>query len=60
MSATERLVFGLFLVTVGLVWTLGNFGLVDALRVMRRSWPAFLILWGALEFVRGKRQEAAR
>jgi hypothetical protein len=60
MSATERLVFGLFLLTVGLVWTLGNFGLVDALRVMRRTWPVFLILWGTLELVRGRRREEAR
>jgi hypothetical protein len=60
MSATERLVFGLFLLTVGLVWTLGNFGLVDALRTMRRTWPVFLILWGALELYRARRAEVTR
>jgi hypothetical protein len=60
MSATERLVFGLFLVTVGLVWTLGNLGVLDALHLLRRTWPLFLVLWGTLEFVRGKRQEVSR
>ena len=60
MSATERLVFGVFLLTVGLVMTLANVGLVDGLRTMRGVWPVFLILWGALEVVRGRGREETR
>lgn len=45
----EQLVFGLGLVALGVVWTLGNFGRLDALETLHRWWPLLLIVWGALE-----------
>jgi hypothetical protein len=56
-------VAGLALVWVGLVWTLGNVGLLDALFVLRRWWPWLLLAWGGLELLRVwsvARAEAAR
>lgn len=46
---TGRLVFGALLVTVGLLWTLENLGLVDADLVLR-WWPALLIGYGFMRF----------
>jgi hypothetical protein len=45
----EQLVFGLGLVGLGLVWTLGNLGKLDALDTLHRWWPLLLVVWGALE-----------
>ena len=45
----EGVVSGLALVAVGVVWTLGNIGAVDALSILRTWWPVTLIVWGALE-----------
>ena len=45
----EQLVFGLGLVGLGAVWTLGNFGKLDALETLHRWWPLLLIVWGVLE-----------
>jgi hypothetical protein len=45
----EGVVSGLALVAVGVVWTLGNLGEVDALLILRTWWPLTLIVWGALE-----------
>jgi hypothetical protein len=46
---TEGLVFGLGLVAVGVVVSLGNMGMLDTLVTLRRFWPALLVVWGALE-----------
>ena len=45
----ERLVVGLGLVGIGLVWTLGNLGKLDALDTLHRWWPMLLVVWGALD-----------
>ena len=45
----EQLVFGLGLVGLGVVWTLGNLGKLDALDTLYRWWPLLLVVWGALE-----------
>jgi len=47
----EGTVFGLVLVAVGLVWTLGNLGHLDVLATLRRWWPLSLVVWGALELL---------
>jgi Domain of unknown function (DUF5668) len=45
----EQLVAGLGLIGLGLVWTLGNLGKIDALETLHRWWPLLLVVWGALE-----------
>ena len=45
----EVLVWGLSLIALGVLWTLGNLGAIDLLGTLRRWWPSALILWGALE-----------
>jgi hypothetical protein len=45
----EQLVFGLGLVGLGVVWTLGNLGKLDALDTLHRWWPLLLVVWGGLE-----------
>jgi hypothetical protein len=47
----EGLTFGACLVALGVVWTLGNLGLVEPLAVLRTWWPLSLVLWGVLELV---------
>ena len=58
-SSPEGLVVGLGLVGIGLAWTLGNLGMVDALHVVRTWWPALLVVWGVLELLNW-REAAAR
>jgi hypothetical protein len=45
----ERVVLGLGLMGVGVLWMLANFDRVELLTALRRFWPALLIVWGALE-----------
>ena len=45
----EGIVFGLILITLGVLWTLSNLGRLDMLDTLRRWWPLSLVLWGALE-----------
>jgi hypothetical protein len=47
----EGLTFGACLVALGVVWTLGNLGVLEPLPVLRTWWPLSLVLWGALELV---------
>ena len=57
----EKLVLGLGLVGLGLVWTFGNLGRLDALETLHRWWPLLLVVWGALEVgVSLSRRSAAR
>jgi len=42
---TTRLVFGLLLVALGILWTLDNLQLIDASQ-LTRFWPAVLVLYG--------------
>jgi cell wall-active antibiotic response 4TMS protein YvqF len=48
---TEALVLGLLLIALGVLWTLGNLGYLDALSVLRVWWPLSLVVWGAAELV---------
>jgi hypothetical protein len=45
----EKVVLGLGLLGLGVLWTLANFERVDLLEELRRFWPTLLIVWGALE-----------
>jgi predicted membrane protein len=45
---TPQIVFGLFIVLLGVVFTLSNIGLIDAEEYLR-YWPAFLILYGVVK-----------
>jgi hypothetical protein len=60
MSRIERLVFGVFLLTLGTFLVLGNVGLIDALGALRKAWPALFVLWGALELVNARTKEAVK
>jgi hypothetical protein len=51
LVSIEKLVLGLGLVGLGIVWTLGNLGKLDALDTLHRWWPLLLVVWGALEIV---------
>jgi len=41
----SQLVFGLIVITLGVLFTLGNLGMVEARHILR-YWPAILIVWG--------------
>jgi hypothetical protein len=45
----DRIVVGLGLIGLGVLWLLGNMERLDLLRALRLFWPALLIVWGALE-----------
>jgi hypothetical protein len=61
LVSVERIVVGLALVGLGLVWTLGNLGKLDVLETLHRWWPLLLIVWGSLEVVVAvSRRSAAR
>ena len=47
----EGIVFGLILITLGVLWTLSNLGRIDMLETLRRWWPLSLVVWGALELL---------
>ena len=47
----EAFGFGFFLATVGLVFLLANLGLVDAVPLLRKIWPGFLVVWGVAEIL---------
>jgi hypothetical protein len=51
LVSIEKLVLGLGLIGLGVVWTLGNLGKLDALDTLHRWWPLLLVVWGALEIV---------
>lgn len=48
----EAVVFGLCLLTLGLLWTLANLGRLELLPTLRTWWPLSLVVWGALELLR--------
>jgi hypothetical protein len=61
LVSVEKLVLGLGLVGLGVVWTLGNMGRLDAIETLHRWWPLLLVVWGALEVVLSvSRRHAAR
>jgi len=47
----EAFGFGVFLATVGLVFLLSNLGLVEAVPLLGKIWPGFLVIWGVAEIV---------
>ncbi|MBI3539184.1 MAG: hypothetical protein HY076_02810 [Candidatus Eisenbacteria bacterium] len=55
-SVNGRLIFGLIILTLGLLWTLDNLGLIDSERVIA-WWPAVLarrnVVWGATFSIAG-------
>jgi len=61
LVSVEKLVLGLGLVGLGVVWTLGNLGRLDVIETLHRWWPLLLVVWGALEVVLSvSRRHAAR
>lgn len=61
LVSVEKLVLGLGLVGLGVVWTLGNMGRLDVIETLHRWWPLLLVVWGALEVVLSvSRRQAAR
>jgi hypothetical protein len=56
----EKLVLGLGLVGLGVVWTLGNLGKLDVLDTLNRWWPLLLVIWGSLEVVLSVSRRSAR
>jgi hypothetical protein len=47
----DRVVAGLGLVGLGVLWTLGNFERIDLLQALRFFFPALLVVWGVLELI---------
>lgn len=47
----EAFGFGVFLAGVGLVFLLSNLGFVEAIPLLRKIWPVFLVIWGVAEVV---------
>ena len=47
----DRVVAGLGLIGLGVLWTLGNFERIDLLQALRFFFPALLVVWGVLELV---------
>ena len=47
----EAFGFGVFLATVGIVFLLSNLGLVEAIPLLKKIWPGFLVVWGVAEIV---------
>lgn len=45
----EAFGFGVFLFTVGGVFLLSNLGVVEAIPLLRKIWPLFLVIWGVAE-----------
>ena len=45
----EAFGFGVFLATVGIVFLLSNMGAVEAIPLLRKIWPGFLVVWGVAE-----------
>jgi len=47
----EAFGFGVFLATVGGVFLLSNLGLVEAIPLLKKIWPMFLVVWGVAEIL---------
>lgn len=47
----EAFGFGVFLATVGLVFLLSNLGMVEAIPLLKKIWPGFLVVWGVAEIM---------
>ena len=47
----ERIVLGVGLVGLGVIFTLANLERIDLLSTLRLAWPVLLVLWGTLEVI---------
>ena len=47
----EAFGFGVFLATVGGVFLLSNLGWIEAIPLLKKIWPMFLVVWGVAEVV---------
>lgn len=47
----EAFGFGVFLATVGVVFLLSNLGVVEAIPLLKKIWPGFLVVWGVAEIL---------
>jgi hypothetical protein len=56
----ESLTLGLFLVALGTIALLHNFGRVDFLETVRTFWPLTLLVWGVLELAASLKGRAER
>jgi hypothetical protein len=56
----EAFGFGVFLATVGAVFFLSNLGRVEAIPLLKKIWPMFLVVWGVAEIAasRASRSES--
>lgn len=54
----EAFGFGVFLATVGGVFLLSNLGLVEAIPLLKKIWPMFLVVWGVAEILASRRPES--
>ena len=45
----EAFGFGVFLATVGAIFLLSNMGLIEAIPLLKKIWPGFLVVWGVAE-----------
>jgi predicted membrane protein len=50
LGLTGRMIFGLIVLSLGVIWTLGNLGLVDSDAILR-WWPFLLILFGIAKMI---------
>ncbi len=53
----EAFGFGVFLATVGGVFLLANLGLVEAIPLLKKIWPMFLVVWGVAEILASRPSE---
>ena len=53
----EAFGFGVFLATVGAIFLLSNLGLVEAIPLLRKIWPGFLVVWGVAEIAASRASE---
>lgn len=51
----EAFGFGVFLATVGGVFLLSNLGMVEAIPLLKKIWPMFLVVWGVAEILASRR-----
>lgn len=53
----EAFGFGVFLATVGVVFLLSNMGLIEAIPLLKKIWPGFLVVWGVAEIAASRAAE---
>jgi hypothetical protein len=56
----EAFGFGVFLASVGAIFLLSNMGLVEAIPLLKKIWPGFLVVWGVAEIAASRASEGGR